>query len=84
MLERMILRLLGKERLDKIIIPDSFKKPKKWKMKRKRAHYKFFREFQQPIVISPTGVLIDGYTSYLIAKEENMKYVKVVRWRIWK
>lgn len=69
------------KKLSNIKIKDSFIKhpPKKKKMDYKISHYLITGEFEQPIVINKEGYLIDGYTTYLICKNRNKKYVRVVR-----
>ena len=76
-----ILRLFGYENIENIKITWDFFKhpPRKEKMKLRRKYYKAFRDFYVPIILDKRRVLKDGYTSYLIAKENNIKYVKVVR-----
>ena len=82
-----IMRLFGYENIENIYIYDDFKKrpPKKDKMDFRRYYYDARKEFWVPIVIKKMRFvkhrywLEDGYTSYLIAKENNIKYVKVMR-----
>lgn len=80
-----IMRLFGYENIDNIkIYNDYAKTPPRWKkLETKKWFYEATGKFLSLIVIEKnrTGewYLIDGYTSYLIAKEKNIKYVKVVR-----
>lgn len=77
-----ILRLFGYENIENIYIKEEFKKhlPRYEKMHDRRLYYHWKKKFFVPIVVdSLTNLLEDGYTSYLIAKENNIKYVKVVR-----
>lgn len=76
-----IKNLLGIERLDKIIVPQTFKEhpPRRRKLNERMFYYEMYGKLPVPIVITDRNNLIDGYTSYLIAKENNKKYVKVVR-----
>ena len=80
-----IMRLFGYENIENIKIPFEYTKtpPGKAKMKNKREFYELTRKFMELIIITKDWFddwyLIDGYTSYLIAKENNIKYVKVVR-----
>ena len=46
-------------------------------MKYKRDFYRRNGEFQSDIILNRDMMLIDGYTSYIIAKEEGMKRVDV-------
>lgn len=83
-----IMRLFGYENIENIHIREEFEKhpPKEAKMMQRRIFYILDNhKFYVPIVISKMLFfkykwwLEDGYTSYLIAKENNIKYVKVVR-----
>ena len=62
-----------------IIIPEEFKamKPRFKKMIQKREFYRKNDRFESKIVLNKDFLLIDGYTSYIIAKENGMKYVEV-------
>lgn len=77
------MRLFGYENIENIHIREEFKKhpPRAEKMLERRRYYISNKEFYVPIVVTRIGawILMDGYTSYLIAKENNIKYVKVVR-----
>lgn len=68
-------------KLSKIKIRDSFKKaePKNWKMKERWEYYRETGNLYSPIVVDQDGYLVDGYTSYLIAKAEGIKEVEVIR-----
>lgn len=69
------------KKLSNIKIKSSFieHRPKKKKMDYKISYYLITGKFEQPIVINKEGYLIDGYTTYLICKNRNKKYVRVVR-----
>ena len=64
---------------DDIIITKDFVNhpPSNGKMKTKRDFYNANGYFSSPIIIDRGFVLLDGYTSYLIAKERGLKYVHV-------
>lgn len=68
-------------KLNKIKIKDSFKKrqPKGSKMRERWEYYRDNDRFYSPIIIDKNNYLVDGYTSYLIAKEDGLKEVEVVR-----
>lgn len=83
-----IMRLFGYENIENIYIQEEFEKhpPNIDKMWDRRLYWMWNnRKFKVPIVISKMLFskhkwwLEDGYTSYLIAKENGIKYVKVVR-----
>ena len=52
-------------------IPKYFTKPNPKKLQRRLDYYKQNKKFEAPIVIDSNCTLIDGYTSYLIAKNYN-------------
>ena len=76
-----IMRLFGYENIENIHIYEDFKNhpPKPWKMWERRLFWMFTKKFAVPIVVNSGNYLKDGYTSYLIAKGHEIKYVKVVR-----
>ncbi len=76
-----IMKLLGKENIRNIKIQDGFKKnpPRFKKMLEKMNYYNEYQNFEQPIVVNGDNVLIDGYTTYLIAKQLGIRYMKVKR-----
>ena len=67
-----------KIKVSDIIIPEEFKatKPRFKKMIQKREFYRKNDRFESKIVLNKDFLLIDGYTSYIIAKENGMKYVE--------
>ena len=67
-----------KVKVSDIIIPEEFKakKPRFKKMIQKRKFYRKNNRFESKIVLNKDFLLIDGYTSYIIAKENGMKYVE--------
>ena len=67
-----------KVKVSDIIIPEEFKttKPRFKKMIQKREFYRKNDRFESKIVLNKDFLLIDGYTSYIIAKENGMKYVE--------
>lgn len=76
-----IMKIFGREKLSNIKIQDSFKRnpPKHEKILEKIAYYNTYQNFEQPIVVDKDNVLIDGYTTYIIAKGLGMRYIKVKR-----
>lgn len=57
--------------INKIKIPEHFSKPNPKKLQQKFKYYKENHKFESQIVIDLDYNLIDGYTSYLIAKNYN-------------
>ena len=84
---RRIIAMLGlhnpgepyKVKLSDIVIPAEFKEspPRFKKMIHKREYFRRNDRFESKIVLNRDFLLIDGYTSYLLAKEECMKRVEV-------
>lgn len=60
-----------------INIPDYFKKPNKKKMEEREKYFRQNSKFEAPIIIDQYNNLIDGYTSYLIAKKYEFSTVEV-------
>lgn len=60
-----------------IKIPKHFTKPNAAKLKERFDYYKQNKRFKKPIIIDNNYTLIDGYTSYLIAKNYNKTSVIV-------
>lgn len=74
-----IRKLLGYENIDNIKIPNKFKSPNDLKMQIKREYYNKYKKFQSKVILNKNSKLLDGYTTYLIAREKNIKYIKVTR-----
>ena len=64
--------------IEDIKIPVEFEMtpPRKEKMDRKRKYYVEHGQFDKPIVLKQNLELKDGYCTYLIAKERNLRYVE--------
>lgn len=67
--------------IDKIIISDDFAStpPKEEKLRQKEEYYSRTKTLDAEIIINDENILIDGYTSYLIAKSNGLKFVTVKR-----
>ena len=65
--------------LKDIDIPINFLRyhPRQEKMEQKWAYYRQTGEFESPILLNRDFELVDGYTSYIIAKTENTHKVPV-------
>lgn len=68
-------------KLKKINISDNFKKhpPKRKKFCQRASYFRDFGRFYSPIILDDDNYLIDGYTSYLIAKQNGIKRVEFTR-----
>ncbi|MEG0898422.1 MAG: hypothetical protein RSF40_01765 [Oscillospiraceae bacterium] len=66
-------------KLRQIVIPLEFKKtnPRPDKLINKYKHYIYRKSLMETIVVDRNGVLMDGYTSYLIAKMFDINEVQV-------
>ena len=64
-------------RLSKIKIPKHWCLPDFYKLMQRTVYYAQCKRYKVPIVINKENVLVDGYTSYLIAKGLNKKIVRV-------
>ena len=65
--------------LKDIDIPINFLRhhPRQEKMEQKWAYYRQTGEFESPILLNRDFELLNGYTSYIIAKTENLHKVPV-------
>lgn len=74
-----IARLFGGIDIDKIIIPGHYKRPGAEKLKRKKQFFIENGYFESNIIIDENNKLIDGFTTYFIAKVYEFKYINVTR-----
>ena len=67
--------------LKDIIISDDYKntEPADWKLQRKIDYYERTWELPEDIVINDENVLIDGYTTYLVAIKYGLTQIPVKR-----
>ena len=67
--------------IKEIIISEDFKNtpPTERKMQYKREHLKNTGVLKKNIIINDENILIDGYTTYLLAMENGVDYVSVIR-----
>lgn len=79
-MERLI-KLLGYEYIKNIKIKYWFKRtpPKKEKMQRKLDYYNRTGSYESKVILNKNNELIDGYTTYLLAKKHGRKIIKVTR-----
>lgn len=62
-----------------IKIPNYFKKPNCWKLEQRRRYYYTYKYFRDTIILDEYGYLVDGYTTYLLAKELGFDYITILR-----
>lgn len=66
-------------RLENIKIKKDFSEPKERKMKERRNYFNKYGYFKSPIILDKNNTLLDGYTTYLIAKEKGYKNITILR-----
>lgn len=70
--------------LSDIIINEPFASspPRNGKLNRIRNYYNEYGYIDKPLIVNRNNILLDGYTRYLVLKENNEKYatVKVVKY----
>ena len=66
-------------KINNIKIKPYFKEPRKSKLVQREQYYKEHDYFRSTIVINDANFLEDGYTTYLIAKQEGFDFITVVR-----
>lgn len=64
-------------RLKKIKIPDYYVEPNPTKLISRIGYHIVHNKYQVPIIVDKNNMLVDGYTSYLIAKRLEKRFVKV-------
>lgn len=74
-----IMNLLGFENINKIRVPEEYKIPRAEKLKCKVRFYNKTGKFHDKIIINNQKLLLDGYTTYLLCKWIEKKYVKVIK-----
>lgn len=66
-------------KIENIKIYKYFKKPNQWKMKLRKEYYEKYKYFRSTSVLNDKNYLIDGYTTYLLAKEMKFDYITVLK-----
>lgn len=66
-------------KIDNIKIPEKFQKPNKEKINKRKDYYKKHRYFRSTIILNDKNYLLDGYTTYILAKEMKFEYITVLR-----
>ena len=80
-LSRVVSRPLEGEiiKIDNIKIRKDFSRPNPKKLTIRKIYYERHNYFRSQIVVTRNNYLVDGYTTYLIAKEKGFDYITVVR-----
>ena len=66
-------------KIQDIKIKDIFQKPRYLKMKEREEYYKKHKYFETAIVLDDKNYLVDGYTTYLLAKQMEFDYITITR-----
>lgn len=66
-------------KIDSIKIRKDFAKPNPKKLAIRKIYYEKHNYFRSQIVVTKNNYLVDGYTTYLIAKEKGFNYITAVR-----
>lgn len=66
-------------KINNIKIPSYFKKPNCWKLEQRRRYYYTYKYFRDTIILDEYDYLVDGYTTYILAKEMNFEYITILR-----
>jgi len=79
-LTKEILRMKNAKivELKDIKIPFNFKHPSKEKLNGRFKYYNTYNQFKVPVILNKNNELVDGYTTYLIAKENNFSHINVL------
>lgn len=64
--------------IDEIIVPEDFTHPNPIKIEGRLEFYNKTKRFRTPIIVDKNYKLLNGYTSYLIAKSKDLKVVEVI------
>lgn len=66
-------------KLQDISIPKYFRKVRTEKLTERRKYFEDYNNFETSIILNEKNVLIDGYTTYLIAKENGLSHIYIKR-----
>lgn len=66
-------------KLENIKIQKHFKQPKYSKLEYRKEYYERHKYFRSTIVLDNNNYLIDGYTTYLLAKQMEFDYITILR-----
>lgn len=68
-------------KISNIKIQENYKEPDSRRMQLRKQYYEKHKYFRATIVLDNDNNLVDGYTTYLLAKEMNSDYITIVRAR---
>ena len=74
-----IMNLLGFENVRNIKIPQEYKIPRTEKLNAKWRFYQDTKKFMDKVIINNEKMLLDGYTTIILCKWKDKKYIRVAR-----
>ena len=77
------MRLLGYENIRNIKVPNGFSIPGTKKLLCKATFFQTTGQFLDKVIINNDNLLLYGYTTYILSKWLDYKYIKVIRIDIW-
>lgn len=66
-------------KIENIKINKYFRYPSKDKLRQRASYYRKYRYFRSGIVLDNNNYLVDGYTTYLLAKRLGFDCITIVR-----
>lgn len=66
-------------KIKNIKIPYHFTEPRKEKLRKRKQYYKKYGYFKSRVILNKNNLLIDGYTTYLLALNMGYDYITVLR-----
>lgn len=66
-------------KISNIKIPKKFSKPKFKKITKRKEYFEKYGYFRSTIILNNKNYLVDGYTTYLLAKEMKFDYITILR-----
>lgn len=66
-------------KLKNIKIQKHFKQPNYLKIRNRKEYYKRHKYFRSTIVLDSNNYLVDGYITYLLAKQMKFEYITILR-----
>lgn len=73
-----IMRLFGYEKIDDIKIPSNYKVPRIKKLVCKIGFLQKTGKYLDKVVINKEKMLLDGYTTLILKRWKEAKYIKVI------
>lgn len=74
-----IMKLFGYENIKNIKIQKEYTLPRVKKLLCKATFYQTTGQFLDKVIVNDENILLDGYTTYILNKWLENKYIKVVK-----